>query len=136
MKKILLVLFSVILLVSCGEHKERDSEIGKQLKGEHELKILNSVHDTIIPESKYFSIKSSKLYFCWKTNDNTYSIDYIDITKIKIAINEEIEVPTIKFRWIPSSENSLQQIMDLSVIYAVITCKEQDSKFILRNATK
>lgn len=139
MKNLILFSFTLMFLISCGPLPDQTSDIGKQLRGDHELKQLTDTHYSSSDSSNYFTIKQSKIYFCWKTNDNSYSISSLDINKVKININDEIEVPTIKYRWRASSSINgvnIQEIFNEAVVYSVITCKDKDSKFILKNITK
>lgn len=75
-------------------------------------------------QSKEVEIK--KVKFAWQTNEGSYAISSLPLEKIQINLVKDIDVPTIKFRWVRSGSPSLQYLMDNHIVHAVITCREND----------
>lgn len=59
-------------------------------------------------------------------DNSMYAISSLPSTKIRVNFNENIEYPTIKFKWTSSDSKDIQQLMDNNVLYAVITIREKD----------
>lgn len=118
MKTLFLLLFS-ILIIGCEpnpNYKEPLSDAGNILTGMHELKQLDS--------AVYFKFSHDKVMFKWQLPDSSWAISSLETNKIRYKYNEDIEVPTIKFKWLKVDGNNLVSIMKDYVTYAVIECKE------------
>lgn len=66
--------------------------------------------------------------FAWEMNDGTYAISSLPLEKIRVKFNNDVEIPTIYFQVKnkPDYYDELQRMLDVSITYAVITCKESD----------
>ena len=65
--------------------------------------------------------------FAWEMNDGTYAISSLPLEKNRMKFNESAEVPTVKFQWEKYGHSrELQTLIDESVEFMLITCKESD----------
>ncbi len=132
--------FSALLIVamlvmataqSCASRKEQ-SYAGITLAGDHQLRKMVNIKSTDASGSFFLFVGSFaqhetlKVSFAWKLNDGTYAISTLPMDKIRVRIDNNITVPTIKFRWRSGYFREIQDMMDYKVIYAVITCKDSD----------
>ena len=135
-KTIIFFLLIGLLLASCGEQPMSYS--GKILQGEHSLRRMSEFTQTNSGFSGFFIIcyggvegsteNIESVRFAWKMNDGNYAISTLPIEKIRLRIDNKIETPTIKFRWTRTNnlDPDLQAMIDLQVIYAVVTVKGSD----------
>lgn len=140
-KKMILFIVIIISLLgfnACGPQPKKIG-IDDILSGEHQLRKMGQL---VGSESKtkqsFFLIsynqKETKttvvsIKFAWKMNDGTYALSSLPLEKIRIKLEKNISAPTIKFRWNScdcANINITQEIMDMNVLYAVITVSETD----------
>jgi len=140
-KKMFLALAAIISLLclnACGPQPKQIS-INDILRGEHQLrKIGQLVGSETKTKQNFFLIAYSQtetkntvvlIKFSWKMNDGTYASSSLPMEKIRVKLVKNISTPTIKFRWNTcdcSNKNITQEIMDMNVLYALITINETD----------
>jgi hypothetical protein len=123
MNKVSIIVAILIGMSVCCYGQE--SEMGKILKGEHELARMST------SSTPYFIVDSGSqdacIIFTWKMNDGTYALSQLPSSKIRVAFCETQAVPTIKFRWNTLyRDTSVDSLMGNNVIYSVVTCKKSD----------
>jgi len=120
-----------------GEYSQSPSPAEQILKGEHKLqKMAEQTEVNSKTSASFFLIMGDintatkttlSTKFAWEMNDGTYAVSSLPLEKIRVKIDEKVTMPTIKFRWARSfHKGDLQQLMDNSVSYAVVTVKESD----------
>lgn len=130
------------LVFGCGTKVVIDTTSPEQraLQGEHELRRLSaSTFNSTKASGSFFmfvgdfSLKQTeqvKVMFSWKTNDGTYTISTLPVEQIRIKIDSTKDKPTVKFKWRETKKDlnytALHDIVRHRVIYALITCKEED----------
>lgn len=118
-----------------------ESAVDKILQGEHQLRKMitedgskSSINGGFFLIAGWINSKSenlTKVTFSWLMNDGTYAISSLPIEKIRIKFDETKDNPVIKFKWRPGEyfnncEIETQMLMNLHVIYALVTCREKD----------
>ncbi len=141
-----LVLLVGIFVVGCVSREENShvsqpyiSQAEPILKGEHKLRKMIQQTGTNSEISGSFFLCIGDLYgstktivsvkFAWEMNDGTYAISSLPLEKIRVKIDENATIPTIKFRWREwnnSTTPQTQELMDNNILYAVITTKSND----------
>lgn len=139
MKKLFPYIAAVTLAFAtgCVKETETDSAVGQALRGTHPLKALTVQTTTqgsasggyfiLVGSLEAQAIQTAKLRFAWTDNQGLVSISELPVTKLKFQFNPSNSTPTIKFRWMPGSyAQDTQSLMDREVIYALISCREED----------
>lgn len=136
MKTKILFLLITLFFTSCEPKKEKCSKLCQEIKGEHRLRTFNVFNETTKSWStNYFLIMSNsggsertetKVKFSWLNNKNQYIISELPISKIRVEINDTIENPIVKFRWIPTLNDIEYAFKRGYIEYMVIICKEED----------
>lgn len=136
--KTLLLFFSLLILVSCEVSTEpsKQSTLGEVLKGTHELTKLRLVNTSdSSPTSAitpYFIVKnyangSPSVTFSWTLPDSSIITSQIDVSKVRLRIEPMSTVPSVKFRWRPSSSaDDWDFVFKNDIVYMTIICKEED----------
>lgn len=110
------------------------------MKGEHKLRKMVERTETnprisgtfflIVGELNVSTTTRTLVKFAWEMNDGIYALSSLPLEKIRVKLDEEATTPTIKFRWRPwrmkNVTPQIQDLMDLYVLYAVLTVRESD----------
>lgn len=132
----LYVLSLLLLLASCGKKHEKHSKANAILKGNHELRRFKvATKDGYRWSAGYFILagsahgetyNSTDAAFSWKLNTGEYAISQININRIRVLIDNNVDIPYVKFNWSRSNTSHLQILMSDYVNYMVVVCKEED----------
>jgi len=140
MKRWSLTVVFLVLVAFC-DHKtlaEEISMVDPILRGEHTLRQI-SEQDVggLKIKIKYLFMEGNftrssqsftRVKFVWEMTTNEYVFSSLPIEKIRIKLDNNVEIPTIKFRWRPYNFRGtpdIQGILDYSVIYAVVTLRSE-----------
>lgn len=134
--KLFLGLISMLLLLSCGGG-DKQSEVGKLLEGEHELRKFNVVDEEgYRTRGSYFlfsggsygeTYKDTKVSFSFQLPDSTYAMGELYFEDIRVKIDSNIERPYVTFNWSAGSHDfDMNYVMMHNVNYMVVHCKEED----------
>lgn len=138
LKLLLPILIITISLFSCGEnHVQEDSEIGKMLRGKHELRKFKTVTEEGYRMSgSYFLIagsvsggtyKNNKVAFSFQLPDSSYAMAELNFGDIRVKIDSTITKPYVTFNWDKGKNaNDINFVMDYHVNYMVVHCREED----------
>lgn len=144
LRKLIVVafVFMAFFMVGCEQKPQKPeppSQAEQILKGEHRLRKMverTEVNSRISGSFFLFvgdvsgSTKTTlSVKFAWEMNDGVYAISSLPLEKIRVRLDENTTVPTIKFRWRPYNGYGTAEVQDLmndNVLYAVITVKESD----------
>ena len=132
MKKILSLIFVMILSLSASCLAEEESYAGTELRGKHELLPIDSLNNTLdiltASTNKYvLMLANSDVVFLWIGNKRKVYMTSLSINKVRFAY-EDVNVPYIVFKWSPTygiRDGDMVKIMSESLIYAIIYCKEE-----------
>ena len=128
-------LLLITLFMSGCEDKKM---LGEILDGEHKLhKMVESVKINSNLSGGFFLVAGGIdqstteeiiIRFSWQMNDDTYAISSLPIEKIRINLDNEVTIPTIKFNWSYKIVDftDTQEIIDYCVDSAVVTVKPDD----------
>jgi hypothetical protein len=132
----ILVIIALFGLTACGPKSKSIDDI---FRGEHQLRKMGQlVGSKDKTKESFFLITYNQnetkitvvaIKFAWKMNDSTYALSSLPMEKIRIKLDKNVTVPTIKFRWNPNSGNNIdliQELMDNDIVYALITVNEKD----------
>lgn len=127
------ILLLLILLASC---KEQPNKVDEILKGNHELRKFKTItqegyswnagYFLIAGKGSGSSYKDIKASFSWKMNTGEYEISEIELSKIRVRIDNTVTTPYITFNWDYGRITNLEHILLSYVNYITITCKEED----------
>lgn len=107
-------------------------------KGEHKLRKMAERSEQYSEISGGFFLIAGSLSgkgetittikFAWEMNEGTYAISSLPLEKIRVKFNNNVEIPTIYFQSEskPDYYDELQKMLNHSILYAVVTCKESD----------
>jgi len=151
MRNIIKYLLLSILILGC--EVEQNNRIRANMKNifdkEHKLRrLVNKTEKESHWDAGFFILigagsGSSKqrecVYFSWEEDDSLYVISRMEVTKIRVKIVDNIDIPTIKFKWdgfidVPGTmlsiynENEINKIIQHHVQFATIKCKAEDWK--------
>lgn len=130
--------FSLIIITGCKSSNNSTSFTPPEpasaatllYQGNHELRQIGQFrsqesrsNSTFFLIAGNYSSESStitKVTFSWLGNDGAYRFTTLPLKSLLIKINDNISVPTVKFRWTqhPTDNNE--------IIYAVITVRSVD----------
>jgi len=126
--KLLLVLFSMAILVSCqcGISDEELATLTPAEQLDREAKRYNKSGKAICGEHKLHSIKSNSeiVYFTWE-NVRTKQVISSSLTRDKVRAVYDSDKPSIKFCWNNHSSNDMSSIMRKAVVYMELHCNEE-----------
>ena len=139
---ILIIFISCITIQCIGPPKEKEKEIdylSEHFEGYYNLRrFKSSVRENSKFSGAFFLIVgaasgSSKqelmTTFSWESNNNSYIISELPVTKIQVKIDSTIINPYISFNWDPFNwDFNIKNINDkfYSVNYITVYCKEED----------
>lgn len=136
MKKLYLLLL-LPLMLSCGGNSDGMSEVGKMLKGEHELrKFKVKTEEGYAAHGSYFlfsggfsagTYKNEKVTFSFQLPDSSYAMAEMSFEDIRVKIDSTIKRPYVTFNWNPGSNvTNMRWVFQDNVNYMVVHCKEED----------
>ena len=139
MKKILGLAIMTLIAVGCGDRPYHERSKKMVYSGKHELRKMSTVsHEKNSLSGGFFLFMGSisgetknevKVYFAWKMNTGEYSVNNIDLTKIRFKF-ENVETPYVEFGQSAYSARDwaidTQHDMDYWIYYMTITCREDD----------
>ena len=139
---------TVILSVSCESETvpdtaEYDSEVGKILRGEHQLLPITQ-HKEISSgySGKYFLIQSSlqkpdvfTVMFAWRVKSGLITYSEIPLKSVFVNYDDAAQAPSIRFRWKPGNccnLDNMNSVLREFVLHTVITCNYDDWPTVLK----
>jgi hypothetical protein len=138
----LMVLGTTAIYGAVVQSTERESPIGVILSGEHKLRKMVEYTQTdskisgnlflFVGDLSGKTTTTVLVRFAWEMNDGIYAISSLPIEKFRIKLDDNVIMPTIKFRWRPRLRtpwgiaSDIQGLMDECVIYALITVQTKD----------
>ncbi len=126
-----------------------DGYLKALLGGEHELRRVGKkdVEQTANGEFKtdhgYFLFSGSSvangnytentkqtMTFAWELEDDTYAMSKIEVTRVRVLLDDSVKTPTITFYYACEdiwgiNMQSLQELIDDIVVYVVIKCNDE-----------
>jgi hypothetical protein len=124
------------LFVGCGPKYSGKNDI--LFRGTHELKKFNVKTDKSSNwRAGYFLIagaasgrtsEKTVVSFSWQMWSGEYVMSQMDWDKCRVKIDSTVQVPYIKFHWVPNdyAPNDISYHISANVNYMVIHCKEED----------
>lgn len=132
MKKLfnLLICVGILFFFSCSD--TRQSEIGKRLIGTHKvvtMECTQNSNNSNVNCTTFFKTVGPSTTFLWE-NCNNKEITWltIDVSKIRVIVNDTLKSPEIKFKWKTSDGSRLFQYPEC-IIYVVWISPRQYSPF-------
>ena len=126
------------LVFSCQPTESTNTSI-PALEGKHELRRFKTTTESGERWSAgYFLIAGSahgetysntKASFSWKMNTGEYAISEIELSRIRVRIDDSVSKPYVTFEYTKRKSyyyTRLEHLMESYVEYMVITCKEED----------
>lgn len=123
MKKILFAIVIAAMFAGCEMPQQCNCQ--SVLEGSHELRLIRK--DSASTDGAYTVVTDNTVRYMWKMNDSAFVMSTLPIDKVRVKIDETVDVPYIKYRWVPCAPASdVQYVMNEKVIYAVLTCASKD----------
>jgi len=124
---------TLMVIIGCNVPENRTA-MGEMLHGNHQItKVEMAAADTSVKVNQFFAIKKGKdclmVLFSWEMNDSSYVISELPLSKIRFKYDPMVDQPSIKFRWTGGQTKDLKTIFENDIVYAIVTCKEEDFNF-------